>query len=320
MTVASRSSRHLPSVVHLVRHKAPLESLERFLDSYRRHDAGVDHQLVLLCKGFPSDREVQPVLERLDGLRVERIDVADDGYDLTAYRRAAERIDGDVACYLNSNSALLCDGWLALLLSALTPQVGIAGATGSWNSAHSNALYLLRVPGAYRSVFPDRAWHRVQSRRLHADGSTGSAAGMMARPPLRYLHAAYAVGGALALFRPFPAIHIRTNGFVIRNETLRRLRFRSLPNKLRAWQLESGRGCITEQIRAGGLEAVIVGRNGCTYRPHEWPDSDTLCQADQGNLIVADNQTERYRLADAELRMLLSMLTWGGAARPSPPT
>lgn len=319
MTVASRSSRELPTVVHLVRYGTPLESLERFLDSYRGHDAGVDHRLVLLCKGFPSDRELQPVLERLDGLRAERVDVADDGYDLTAYRRAAERLDGDVVCYLNSNSALRCDGWLALLVSALTPQVGIAGATGSWHSAHSNALYLLRLPGAYRPVFPDRAWHRVQSRRLHADGSTDSAAGVMAQPPLRYLHKAYAVGGAVALFRPFPAIHIRTNAFVIRNETMRRLRFWPLRNKMRAWQLESGRGCITEQIQAGGLEAVIVGCNGRTYLPHEWADSDTLCQADQGNLVVADNQTEVYRLADLELRTLLSKAAWGLAARPALP-
>ena len=147
--LASRPKSELPSVVHLVRHGTPLGSLERFLDSYRRHDAGVDHRLVLLCKGFGSPDELRPVLARLDGLWAERIDVPDDGYDLTAYRRAAERLGDGVACYLNSNSVLLCDGWLAPLLSALTPEVGIAGATGSWHSAHSNALYLLRLPSAY---------------------------------------------------------------------------------------------------------------------------------------------------------------------------
>jgi hypothetical protein len=319
LTFASRPKSELPSVVHLVRHGTPLGSLEQFLDSYRRHDAGVDHRLVLLCKGFGSPDELRPVLARLDGLRAERIDVPDDGYDLTAYRRAAERLGDGVACYLNSNSVLLCDGWLAPLLSALTPEVGIAGATGSWHSAHSNALYLLRLPSAYTPVFPDRAWHRTQSRRLHADGTTGAAAGAMAHPPLRYLHTAYAVSRSLALFGPFPASHIRTNAFVIRNETMRRLHFWPLRNKLRAWQLESGRGSITEQIRVQGLEALVVGRTGRGYAPGEWADSDTLCQADQDNLLVADNQTEVYRRADLELRTLLSKAAWGLAARPAPP-
>jgi hypothetical protein len=318
LTLASRPAAGLPSVVHLVRRGTPLVVLERFLESYRRNEAGVDHRLVLLCKGFSSADELAPVLERLDGLRAGRIDVPDDGYDLTAYRRAAERLDG-VACYLNSNSVLLCPGWLELMLKALTPDVGIAGASGSWHSAHSNARYLLHIPGACAAVFPDRSWHRTQSRRLHADGSTGSATGLMAHPPLRYLHTGYAVTRALLLFRPFPAEHIRTNAFAIRNETMRRLRFWPLRNKLRAWQLESGRGSITEQIRASGLEALIVGRGGGRYRPSEWADSDTLWQADQGNLLVADNQTEVYRLADLELRTLLSKAAWGAAARPSPP-
>ncbi len=320
MNLASRANRDLPCVVHLVRHGTPLGSFERFLASYRLHDAGLEHRLVLLCKGFPGDDALGPVLERLDGLRAERLDVADDGYDLTAYKRAAERLDAPVVCFLNSYSTILADNWLASLAGALTPGVGIAGATGSWNSVHSSALYLLGLPGAYRDVFPDRAWHRTQSLRLFADISDASAsAGAMSRPPLRYLRTSYDLGRSLALFRPFPTGHVRTNAFVIATETMRRLRFRPLRNKMRTWQLESGRGSITEQIVSGGLEAVVVGRDGRCYRPSEWADSDILWQAEQGDLLVADNQTERYRLGDLDLRILLSKASWGSKARPSPP-
>jgi hypothetical protein len=320
LALASRPAAGLPSVVHLVRRGTPLAVLERFLESYRRNEAGVEHRFVLLCKGFESADELAPVLERLDGLRAERIDVPDDGYDLTAYRRAAERLDG-VACYLNSNSVLLCPGWLEQLVAALVPGVGIAGATGSWNSAHSNARYLLRVPGAYTAVFPDRAWHRAQSRRLPRDDAATSAfASALARPPLRYLRTSYSLGRSLAMFREFPAAHVRTNAFAIRSETMRRLRMPRLRNKTRAWQLESGRGSITEQIRSGGLEALIVGRGGSRYHPPEWADSDTLWQADQGELLVADNQTERYRLGDLDLRTLLSKVAWGSKARPRTPS
>ena len=325
MTHASRTNADLPCVVHLVRHGTPLGSLERFLASYRGHDAGMDHRLVLLCKGFPGDDQLRPVLERLDGLRVERLDVPDGGYDLTAYKYAAECLEATVVCFLNSYSTILADDWLAKLDGALTPGVGIAGATGSWNSVHSSALYLLRLPGAYRGVFPDRTWHRTQSRLLSDDGSDESAsasalAGAMARPPLRYLRTSYSLGRWLALFRPFPASHVRTNAFVIRTETMRRLRFWPLRNKMRAWQLESGRGSITEQVVSGGLEAVIVGRDGRCYGPSEWADSDIFWQADQAELLVADNQTERYRLGDRDLRILLSKVAWGSKARPSPPS
>jgi hypothetical protein len=239
LNFASRPVAELPSVVHLLRRGTPIAALERFLDSYRRHEAGVDHRLVLLCKGFASADELAPALERLDGLRAERIEVPDDGYDLTAYRRAAERLEGSVACYLNSHSVLLCPGWLDLMLSALTPEVGIVGASGSWNSGQSNARYVLGIPSAYRSVFPGRGWYLAQSRRLIEEelSQSGARVGAFSRPPLRYPRSAYAIARSLALFRAFPASHIRTNAFLIRNETMAQLRFRPLRNKTRAWQL-----------------------------------------------------------------------------------
>jgi hypothetical protein len=295
-------------------------SFERFLESYRAHDAGLEHRFVLLCKGFATKDQLAPILERLDGLHAERIEVADDGFDLTAYRRAAAQLDGAVACYLNSNSVVLAPGWLERLVRALTPAVGMVGATGSWNSAHSSALYVFRVPGAYTRVFPDRAWHRTQSRRLHGGSGEGGDSSLWSQPPLRYLRTAAILGCHLVLFRPFPAFHVRTNAFVIRSDTMLRLRFPVLRTKMRAWRLESGRGAITEQVRGMGLETLVAGRDGLNYRPAEWAASDTLWQGEQGNLLVADNQTERYRLADLEMRTLLSKVAWGLEARPATPS
>jgi hypothetical protein len=311
-----------PSVAVVYLAWAPLGDgvVRRFVDSYRAHSAGLDHTLVVLLNGF------EPGSGALDGVRAAFEDVAHETLsldqpvrDLAAYRAAAEQLAPERCCFLNSYSTILADDWLAKIDGALTPGVGIAGATGSWNSARSSALYLLRIPGAYRDVFPDRAWHLAQSRRLPDDGSTRSG-GPMSRPPLRYLRTSYLLSRSLALFPAFPASHVRTNAFVIRTETMKQLRFPPLRNKLQAWQLESGRGSITEQIVSGGLEAVVVGCDGRCYRPSEWADSDTLWQADQGELLVADNQTERYRLGDLDLRTLLSKVAWGSKARPSPPS
>ena len=307
-------------VVHLVRHGNPPAWLERFLDSYRDHDAGADHRLVLLWKGFPAGTPPAAGLESLAGLAAQHVHVPDDGYDLTAYHRAAARLDGAVLCFLNSHSAILAAGWLARLRDALTPSVGLVGATASWNSAHSTARYLLHIPGAYDEVFPDRAEYLRESRRLPDDGRADDGSGPMSRPPLRYVRTASTLGRALALFPPFPAEHVRTNGFLLRRETMLRLRIPVVRRKLAAWRLESGRGSITEQVRAMGLDAVVAGRDGRVYRPPEWAASDTLWQADQANLLIADNHTERYRLGDFALRALLSKMAWGAQARPVPPS
>ena len=306
-------------VVRLVRHGEPLPAFERFLDSYRRHDAGIAHRLVLLCKGFTTRSDLTPVLERLGGLPADCLEVPDDGYDLTAYRRAAARLDGAIACFLNSHSVVLCPGWLEHLCAGLTPAVGIVGATGSWYSAQSNARRLLGFPGAYSQLIPDRRWYLAQSERLGEQAADPAAIERRPRPALRRLHTACTLVGHLVLFGPFPARHIRTNAFVIRVDTLGRLRFPVLRTKLRAHQLESGRGSITAQLVAMGLETLVAGRDGHLYRPSEWADSDTLWQARQDNLLVADNQTERYRRADLELRTLLSKAAWGTEARPAPP-
>jgi hypothetical protein len=304
-------------VVHVVRRGDPLPALERFLDSYRSHEAGVEHQLVLLCKGFTRRAELAPVLERLGGLAAEHLEVPDDGYDLTAYRRAAERFDGGTACFLNSHSTVLCPGWLERMRAGLTADVGMVGATGSWYSAQSNARLLLGLPGPYSELIGDRGWYRAQMGRLEAQDAGAAAGDRRSARPLRALSTVVTLLGHLALFGPFPSSHVRTNAFLIRNETMGRLRFPVIRTKLRAHQLESGRGSISAQLHAMGLETVVAGRDGVLYRSPQWPDSDTFWQAGQGNLLVADNQTERSLRADLELRTLLAKTAWGTRARPA---
>jgi hypothetical protein len=306
-------------VLHLVRFGEPLDAFERFLASYRRLEAGVEHRFVLLCKGFPDQAALAPYRDRLDSAPAELIEVPDDGFDLTAYRRAAARLEGAILCYLNSHSVVLADGWLERLIAPLEHSAGLAGSTGSWNSGSSTMRYTFHLPGPYDSVFPDRRWHREQSRRLLAAGATAheAAAGAFSRPPLRYARTAYLLLAPFALFRGFPAPHIRTNAFAMRSETMLALRFPNLRSKLRAWRLESGRGSITEQVAGMGLGTVVVGRDGVAYEPPDWPESETLWQGVQANLLVADNQTERYRLGDLEQRTLLSKVAWGTRARPT---
>jgi hypothetical protein len=128
-------------VVHLVWAPLGLAPLRRFVRSYRAHPAGCPHRLLVLFNGFSDGAS-------LDAARAELVGVVHDEHvldaprqDLAAYRAALERAHAaDALCFLNSHSEPLVDGWLAPLVEQLgAPGIGIAGATGSHESASSSA-------------------------------------------------------------------------------------------------------------------------------------------------------------------------------------
>lgn len=125
------------AVVHLVRQGNPDVFLNRFLDSYAAHPAGTPHQLVFVLKGFSVDGAgaVRARIERA-AERPLFIEINDDGFDIGAYRHAAQSIECEFAVFLNSHSEIESDNWLAKLMSAFERRAdtGIAGATGNWES------------------------------------------------------------------------------------------------------------------------------------------------------------------------------------------
>ena len=242
-------------VVHLV--WAPLgpEPVERFAASYRAHPPGLPHRLVVLLNGFDG---ASPDLRAFDGIAHETVRVPEPTLDLPAYAYAARVLDASHLCFVNSHSEVLADGWLAALHGALEePGVGLAGATGSYETPHS--INPLRR----------RRWPR------------------------------------------FPNPHIRTNGFIVARDLFRDLRWPDVKTKVRAWELESGHAGMTAQIRARGLKAVVVDRDGGVHEPEAWPFSATFRAGEQAKLLIADNRTRDWQNADAATRAKLSKLAWG---------
>lgn len=274
------------AVVHLVRRANGLEPVRRFLESYRRYSAGLDHDLLLLCKGFAAAAEFaefaacEPLLAECTGTR---LCVPDTGFDIGAYRTAVQQTDYAEYCFLNSFSVLQAEDWLSKLHACLQqPRVGLVGATGSYESTSENLRHEIRsLPGSF-----------FRRRRLRA---------------LVRL-------GRLWLDYPlFPNPTIRTNAFLARRDLLLQAFPRRIATKEDALRCESGRRSLTRQVLARGLATLVVGRDGRGYLPAEWPQSRTFRQLDQPNLLVADNQTERYAQAPAEEQRWLASLAWGVA-------
>lgn len=267
------------AVVYLAWAPAGLDPVRAFIASYRRHDSGIAHELIVVLKEFADDaataehRRVLAEVVHQELLRPARIQ------DIPAYVDAAATLDQSLVCCLNSQSVVLDDGWLAKLVrQARRDDVGMAGATGSWES---------RVTGARHGPAPD--------------------------DPLRTVKGV--VGGLLARrhFPPFPNPHLRTNAFVMERDLLLRVAAGPLKDKEAVQRFESGHDGFTERVRRRGLEAVVVGRDGVGYEARRWPQSQTYRSGTQRNLLVADNRTRVYAQAEPGERRALGTLAWGNA-------
>lgn len=298
----------MTAVVHLVRHANGMAPFEAFMDSYERHDAGKDHDLILLFKGFPSAEGLAPFRRRAAGKVAHELQVPDDGLDVGAYLAAARELSHERLCFLNSFSTIEADDWLGLLSQSLDmPDVGVVGATGSWGSHRSFVLFLLRLPSPYRKVLGDR--HTVSS--AFQSIGTGPELGRLRR----LVRAAGNVPREIVGYSGFPAVHVRTNAFLIERELLLSLAVGGLRSKPAAYRFEGGRRGLTAQVLARGLGALIVGRDGQAFPSERWPEADIFWQRAQRNLLVADNQTRAYTAGSPSVRETLARFAWGDRAR-----
>ncbi|HEY7951632.1 MAG TPA: hypothetical protein VID70_01515 [Solirubrobacteraceae bacterium] len=287
-------------LVHLV--WAPLgpEPLRAFLRSYQAHQAGAEHELIVLLNGAREDPstggadggEPQTVTERSvtgqDGslLRDDVLaELRDTPHrlielerpltDLAAYGQAAIRLEHEWLCFVNSYGVILAEDWLGhLARGAQQPGVGIAGATGSWES-------------------------QAQWRRGH---------------PSDWLRRLSAVRAIRRDYPRFPNPHIRTTAFMLRRQTVLDLGLSDAVDKHAAYLLESGHDGITRRLGERGQRAVVVGRDGRAYEVDQWPLSCTFRSGKQDNLLVADNRTADWQQAPPRVRRQLSRDAWGELA------
>jgi len=268
-------------VVHLVRACNGVEPLRRFLDSYVRYPAGLPHELLFILKGFRRGVVPPEIAMLLNQVQHRSIAVADRGFDIEPYRAAALQLRQQYVCFFNSFSEILADGWLEKLYRhASAPGVGIAGATGSWESLRSTYENSCRE----RQTMLPHKWvlRGMELRRLRD------------------------------AFPPFPNPHLRTNAFCIRRdlflEAVGNLKIR---DKMAAHRFESGRDGLNGRIVSKGLSLLVVGRDGTGFTVEQWPKSLTFRFGNQENLLVADNRTRHYEMSGESEKPLLSSHAWG---------
>lgn len=270
------------------------EAAKSFFDSYRRYDAGMPHELVVLMKGWDGVPGRADVLRMAEELSASVIDLPDDGYDWGAYMRAGARLPHEWFCFLNTHSRILAPDWLAKMRHAAEPPVvAVAGATGSLGS---------QVPGL-----------RLMPSRLRLIFSRKSP--LMAALTAIFIFIEYPWERVRYLFNfaPVPNPFLRTNAFLIRRDDfLAFCKTRPVPRRKRETLIiENGRRSLTRFFHAAGRACVVVGADGRAFLPAEWAQSGTFCVPGQHNLLIADNRTEAYETAGLQLRRFLEDCNWG---------
>jgi hypothetical protein len=268
------------AVVYLARERSGRESLRRFLRSYERYPGGLEHDLVVVFKGFSRPAELAEWRAELSRFPHQELRMSDFGFDLRAYSLAARKLPHRYLCFLNSFSEPLAADWLRILHRwVVEPGIGTVGCTASWESMFSNAERELTEAAALPPLTRLGLWLRALLNRR--------------------------------AYPQFPNPHLRSNAFLIPRELMNRAWPSFVLAKREAYYWESGRRGFTRRIEALNLRVLIAGKDGRAYTSDEWPRSGTFRQNDQRNLLVADNQTRAYDKADAATRRQLSLLAWG---------
>lgn len=127
------------AVVYLARMAEGIEPLQKFAASYVLSPAGVAHDLVIVYKGFRTGKQLGTAKAVFASIPHSGIEIDDSGFDINAYFRAARQIPHDYVCFLNTFSEIVSADWLAMLYKhAALPDVGMAGASGSYESLHDS--------------------------------------------------------------------------------------------------------------------------------------------------------------------------------------
>ena len=112
------------------------DAIGRFLASYRRHAAGRELNLYVICKGFAGADERSRAVSLFEPVKHGVIFTADDAFDIGAYALAAAQVSEQKVCFLNTNTEILCEDWLAKLAQNLE-QRGMVRSHHVWFTTRS---------------------------------------------------------------------------------------------------------------------------------------------------------------------------------------
>ena len=140
-------------VLYLARGASPTEreAIGEFFSSYQYYSSGIDHELVVIIKGFQNESDLSKVRSHWSGIPHTEFDCGDDFFDLGAFTAAAKSIECDAIMVLNTFSRIESSDWLKKLAGNYfsTEKIGIVGCSASLGKHHLNGNFKLKGPNPH---------------------------------------------------------------------------------------------------------------------------------------------------------------------------
>lgn len=277
--------------------------LKSFLKSYKEHDAGIEHKLIILFNGYNEEKNLIPFIEILNQSSVAYSTIEfPEKFDISAYFFAAQQQFSDYFLFLNTYSQFLHKNWLLILFNALNnPTVGVVGCTAGWGAFGRDSGVFFRV---IKNIYTKLLNNSDRSVIVDAFGKPTAT-------DISFLKRVFIYCARKLNFSSKENPHLRTNAFMIKRSLFLSLQYQypipqfffkwydsGLETKFKTICFEHGIHSMSNQIWKKNLEILVVDKNGNTYKRSQWKESSTFWYGSQENLLISDNQTQFYQNAD----------------------
>ncbi|MFZ0890060.1 MAG: flippase, partial [Candidatus Binataceae bacterium] len=123
-------------IVYLIRPGDGFESFRRFVDSYRRFPEPLDHDLLVIFKGFASRAQRAAYYQALEGLRFLEMGKIDFGQDVGSFHLALTRFAYSHYLFLGAHCQIMAEGYLTKMMNCLKscPKAALVGPGGAYTS------------------------------------------------------------------------------------------------------------------------------------------------------------------------------------------
>ncbi|MBR6162847.1 hypothetical protein IKQ26_03010 [bacterium] len=262
-------------------------AFEKFLKSYEKFPAGVEHNLIILLRGYENNsEEYEKIKEICRQKKIKTIDTTDTGYDFGAYLEGAKQSFSEYIFCMNTTCEIMTENWLKKLFSAVNEKYKLAGVCGSFELC-PKFINDFRLADSFKDkikVF----FHKINIFRI----------------VYRYYFTDKTEG--------FPNYSVRTSAFLIdRNLLIKYFEENDLPKtKLESYEIENGKNSLSKFVIKSGYEICVVDKSGKIFEKENFDKSNTY-RSEINNYIIKDRQIENYEKTNWLFKKYLKKICWG---------
>ena len=279
------------------------EKFTSFWNSYNKHVAGYDHDLLIIKKGFEKTDSFWNSLERqIAHLSFDLKEYPDRNYLSGYYRTVIEENPEKYILFLTSSCELHSDHWLKKMMQHASPN-NLLGTCAAFESPADGYIRRQKEipPLTLKNIL--RCSRKTRKKWINR---------FLGRPQTIEHHPVFSYD----YFLPFPNPGIRTHAFMVPPGILNRIGFYPKTEcciaKEMEFVFESGIIGLSKQALLAGMKLLVVGADGEAYPMEKWYESNTFRTKIQENMLIGDHHTRNYAEASPEMKKKYEEISYGG--------